>query len=94
MRSYEIAFLFKEGDDVEGVKERIKGYISKIGSEFVSDSDMGLRELAYPIHRNREKFNRAFYYFVKARLNPELIPEMERSFKFDESIIRYLILAE
>lgn len=94
MRNYEIAFLFKEGEDFESVKERVKGYISKNKSEFVIDSDMGLRDLAYPIHRNRETFHKAFYYFVKAKLNPELISDMEKSFKFDESIIRYLILSE
>ncbi len=94
MRSYEIAFLFKEGEDLEELKERVKTYISKAQSEFISDSDMGFRDLAYPIHRNREKFNRAFYYFVKARLNPNLLPEVEKAFKFDESIIRYLILVE
>ncbi|MCX7821319.1 MAG: 30S ribosomal protein S6 [Brevinematales bacterium] len=94
MRSYEITFLFREGENFSDLKDRVKSYITKFGNKFVSDSELGLRDLAYPIHKNRETFHKAFYYFVKAEMKPEVISEMEKSFKFDESIIRYMILVE
>ncbi len=94
MRSYEIAFLFREGENFSELKEKVKTYLSKFKGNFVSDSELGLRELAYPIHKNRETFHKAFYYFMKAEIDPKNIPEMEKNFKFDESIIRYMILVE
>jgi len=94
MRSYEIAFLFKEGENFDDLKSRVKEYLTKAKGEFAGDSELGLRELAYPIHRNRETFHKGYYYFLKANLNQNHIPDIERLFKFDESIIRYMILVE
>lgn len=94
VRQYEVAFLIKEGDIAKTVVERIKTYFSKINATITGESDMGTRQLAYPIRRNRVDFTRAFYYFVKADMETTVINELERQSKFDEEIIRYQILVE
>jgi ribosomal protein S6 len=93
-RNYEVAFLLKEGELAKVAVERIKEYFSKAKASILSENDMGTRQLAYPIHRNRENFSRAFYYFVKAEMSPDSIIKLEKQIKFDEEIIRHMVLAE
>jgi ribosomal protein S6 len=93
-RKYEIAFLLREGDPGEQAIGRIKENLEKHKSSVVKDDKMGLRDLAYEIRKKREKFHRAMYYFVKADAQIESLPEIERIFKLDEDIIRYMILVE
>lgn len=94
VRNYEIAFLIKEGDVAKSVVERVKGYFSKIKASIQNENDMGTRQLAYPIRRNREDFSRAFYYFVKAEMDTQSITDLERQIKFDEDIIRHMVTVE
>lgn len=93
-RNYEIAFLLREGEPVAETKVRIKEYLDKIKATIVKDDDMGTRELAYIILKNREKFKRAYYYFVYAEAEQTQLPVFETSLKYDTDVIRYMILAE
>lgn len=94
VRNYEIAFLIKEGDIAKSVVERIKEALGKSKATVTGENDMGNRALAYVIRKNRQDFHRAFYYFVKTQADTTSIPEFERLIKFDEDIIRYMILVE
>jgi small subunit ribosomal protein S6 len=94
VRNYELAFLIKEGEAAATVIERLKGYLTKIKATVVNENEMGIRQLAYTIRKNREDFTRAFYYFVKTEMKTDSIPALERHFKFDEGLIRYMILVE
>ncbi|NPV01456.1 MAG: 30S ribosomal protein S6 [Brevinematales bacterium] len=93
-RKYEIAFLLREGESAENAIVRIKDNLDKHQSAVTKEDKMGLRDLAYEIRKKREKFHRAMYYFVKADARIESLPEIERIFKLDEDIIRYMILLE
>ncbi len=93
-RSYEIAYLLKEGGTADATKKRIREYLEKNSVAFSSDSDMGTRKLAYEIFKNRETITRAFYYFTKVEADPKSLPELERLLKYDEDIIRYMINRE
>lgn len=93
-RNYEIAFVLKEGEVAKSTIERIKENLSKVNAVIQSEDKMGDRDLAYIIKRNREKFTRAFYYFVKIEIPIMGISEFERLIKYDEGIIRYLLLKE
>ena len=53
-----------------------------------------LQEHLDDIHRNREDFHRAFYYFVKAEMEPTSILDLEHQIKFDEDIIRHMVVVE
>lgn len=92
-RNYEVAFLLKEGEVAKQAAERIKDYLSKAKGNVVKEGDLGTRQLAYVIHRNREDFHKAFYYILQMEIDTESIQKFERQLKFDEDIIRYMILA-
>lgn len=94
VRKYEVTFLLKEGEIAKAAAERIKEYFAKAKATVTGEHDMGTRQLAYQIHRNREDFSRAFYYFIKADMNPQSIAAVEKKFKFDEDIIRYMVVVE
>ncbi|MGL4393679.1 MAG: 30S ribosomal protein S6 [Brevinema sp.] len=93
-RKYEIAFLLRESEHTVAM-ERIKAAVAKSGAELVSENDkMGVRELAYVIAKNREKFQRAFYYFVNVNATPEQLKGFEESIKYDQGIIRRMVVVE
>jgi small subunit ribosomal protein S6 len=92
IRKYEITFLIKEGEIVKATVERIREYFKKLKAGIVNESDMGTRQLAYPIHRNREDFRRAYYHIATIEMDTKKIPEFERLIKFDEDIIRHMLL--
>lgn len=94
VRNYEIGFLLREGQEIENTVTRIKEYLERVNASMLSEESMGIRNLAYEIRKNREKFHKAFYYFVKAKTDPASLPELERLLKFDDSVIRYMILRE
>jgi small subunit ribosomal protein S6 len=92
IRKYEIAFLIKEGEISKTTVERIREYFKKLKAVIANESDMGTRQLAYPIHRNREDFKKAYYHIAKVEMDTKNIPEFERLMKFDEDIIRHMLL--
>lgn len=93
-RKYEIAFLLRESEYTAAV-ERIKSALEKVSAGLQSeDTKMGVRELAYILIKNREKFRRAFYYFVKIEATPEQIRNFEQETKYDQGILRHMIVAE
>ncbi len=93
-RKYEMAFLLREGEASHAASDRIKAYLKKIDAPVVKESDMGNRELAYEIRKNREKFHRAFYYIVNTETDSARVVDFEASLKYDADIIRYMIFAE
>lgn len=91
-RNYEAAFLLKEGEAAKAAAERIKEYLSKVKATVVKEGDLGTRQLAYVIHRNREDFHKAFYYILNVDMDTDAVLKFEKQLKFDEDIIRYMIL--
>lgn len=94
VRNYEVAFLLREGDAIKGAIERIKEYFGGIEASIEKDSDMGTRELAYEIIKNREKFKKAFYYFANVKAETTSLPDFETKLKYDTDVIRYMIVRE
>ncbi|MGL4366713.1 MAG: 30S ribosomal protein S6 [Brevinemataceae bacterium] len=93
-KQYEVAFLLRESEHVAAM-ERIKAAVSKVEAEVVAENTkMGVRELAYVIAKNREKFQRAFYYFINIQATPEQITGFEELIKYDQGIIRRLVNLE
>lgn len=93
-RKYEIAFLIRESEHVV-VVERVKTALNTASAEIVSENDkMGVRELAYVIAKNREKFHRAFYYFVNIDASPAQLNAFEEAIKYDQGIIRHMVVSE
>ncbi len=90
MRHYEIVFLVHpdQSDQVPGMIERYKSEIEKSGGKIHRLEDWGRRQLAYPI----EKIHKAHYVLMNVEAEQEVIDSIENNFRFNDAVIRNLIL--
>ena len=90
MRHYEIVFLVHpdQSDQVPGMIERYKSEIEKSGGKIHRLEDWGRRQLAYPI----EKIHKAHYGLMNVEAEKEVIDSIENNFRFNDAVIRNLIL--
>jgi small subunit ribosomal protein S6 len=91
MSLYEIMFLINPdiGDD-ENVKiiSRLKNTLGKFKGDLIRLDDMGLRSLSYKI----EKKSRGHYFLAYVEGPGSLVAELERIFRLDENILRFVIV--
>jgi small subunit ribosomal protein S6 len=91
IRHYETMFIVKTTLTEEEIKNQIdtvKANIEKNGGTIVSVDDMGNRELAYEIEKNR----RGYYYVIYFQAPSESIIELERNYRVNESILKFMFL--
>ena len=90
MRNYEIVFLVHpdQTDQVPGMIERYKGEIEKSGGKIHRLENWGRRQLAYPI----QKVHKATYVLMNVEADQEVIDSIENNFRFNDAIIRNLII--
>ena len=91
IRHYETMFIVKPTLTEEETQAQIalvKSNIEKVGGEVVVCDDMGTRQLAYEI----EKHKRGYYYVVYFTAPSEGIKELERNYRVNESIIRFIFI--
>ncbi|URA10765.1 30S ribosomal protein S6 [Thermospira aquatica] len=93
-RTYEMAFLLKEGEASVQAQSRIKDYVKRFNGVVVTESNMGLRDLAYVIHKKRQKFLRAFYYFLDVEMETSQVDAFEKLVHYDEDVIRHMVLVK
>ncbi|MCX7996477.1 MAG: 30S ribosomal protein S6 [Patescibacteria group bacterium] len=86
MKSYELTVLVRNEGDIEPVKKIVAGY----KGEIVEETKWGKRELAYPIKKETE----AFYFTYQLKLDPGIIADFKKKMNYEESIVRYLLLAK
>lgn len=89
MREYETAFIVQPEISDEGCQElctRLDGILEKNGAVRLMLEDWGKRKLAYEI----QKFQKGQYYFLSYVDDGTVVPEIERSLRLDESVLRYL----
>jgi small subunit ribosomal protein S6 len=67
---------------------KVKADIEKNGGEIVACDDMGTKELAYEIEKNK----RGYYYVVYFKAPTESIAELERNYNTNESILRHMFI--
>lgn len=90
MKHYEIVFLVHP-DQSEQVPQMIDKYINivKNGSGFVHRiEDWGRRQLSYPI----SKVHKAHYVLMNIECTIDVLREIENSFRFNDAVLRNLIL--
>lgn len=77
---------------VEGeIKTKIdffKEVITKNGGEIETCLDMGMRNLAYEIKKNK----RGYYFVIYFKAQPSLILELERNYRINEEILRFIVI--
>jgi small subunit ribosomal protein S6 len=89
LREYEFTFVIQPEITDEGIAaicERFEGILAKSGGEKLFYEDWGRRRLAYDI-RNFQKGHYQVLHFLS---NGAVIPEIERSARLDDSILRFL----
>ncbi len=91
LKHYETMFILKPTlteEETVAQFESIKAMIEKNGGEIAVCDDMGTRELAYEI----EKCKRGHYYVIYFRGNPSGIAEIERNYRNNENLIRFIFI--
>lgn len=91
MRHYEVVFLVHpdQSDQVPNMVERYRGMIESDGGVIHRFEDWGRRQLAYPIH----KLQKAHYILMNIECTQKALDELEDAFRFNDSVIRNLILS-
>ena len=94
MRKYEIMYILKADLD-EAARGEVMNKLANIitsngGKVNKTDETMGLRELAYPI--NKEK--KGYYVVLKVEMGNEAISEFNRLVHIDNSVLRHLIVVD
>jgi len=91
MRSYETLFVINPELDEERIKAVIEKYTNLLkeqGAEVVSVDEWGRRRLAYEIKKYRE----GYYVLINFDAEPEALKELERIFRIDADILRFIIV--
>ena len=88
---YESAALINaalEDEQIQSIISRIKEIITTSNGEIKDIEDWGRRRLAYPIKKSKI----GYYFIIRFLANPEIISSLERFYKLDENIIRFLTI--
>ena len=90
MRHYEIVFLVHpdQSDQTSSILSKLDKLVKDTGGTVHRIENIGNRKLAYPI---QDQF-KASYGLINIECNQEAVEEIKNSFKFNDSIIRNLIL--
>tara|TARA_Y100001970_G_scaffold290274_1_gene423363 strand:- start:15823 stop:16230 length:408 start_codon:yes stop_codon:yes gene_type:complete len=90
MRHYEIVFLVHpdQSDQTSSILTKLSSIVSDSGGKVHRSENIGNRKLAYPIS---DQF-KASYGLINIECNQQALDEIKNSFKFNDSIIRNLVL--
>ncbi|AZT82987.1 30S ribosomal protein S6 [Marinobacter sp. NP-4(2019)] len=90
MRHYEIVFMVHpdQSEQVPAMIERYTNVITEDGGKVHRLEDWGRRHLAYPIN----KIHKAHYVLMNAECSQAAMDELTHNFRFNDAIIRDLIL--
>ena len=90
MNQYEALYIIVPEIDEETTKatiEKFKGIVESNAGEVVSVDEWGKRRLAYAIDYKTE----GYYVLMSFNSAPEFPADLERNFKNDERIMRYMV---
>jgi small subunit ribosomal protein S6 len=89
MKVYETTVVFDPGLEEARINEevdRLSQSIGQAGGEVLEVQRWGKRKLAYMIRKRRD----GAYVHLKHKSPPDHISEMDRRFRLNESVLRYL----
>lgn len=91
MNKYEVLYILQAEQDEEAIAAQIAKYGSLItdnGGTVDEINQWGKRRLAYPInHRND-----GYYVLMNFSAEPGFTTELERNFRNDENVMRFIVL--
>ncbi|MFP3019117.1 MAG: 30S ribosomal protein S6 [Arsenophonus sp.] len=90
MRHYEIIFMIHpdQSEQVPGMIDRYSGFITEAKGKIHRLEDWGRRQLAYSIN----KLHKAYYVLMNVEAPKEKIDELERNFRFNDAVVRSMII--
>ena len=91
MKHYETMFIIKPTLVEEEIKAKIdffKDIITKNGGVIETCLDMGMRNLAYEIKKNK----RGYYFVIYFKAPTSLIAELERNYRTNEEVLRFIVI--
>ena len=91
MYNYEIALIIRPEVEEEGqaaLIERLGELLTSEGGEVADVETWGRRRLAYPIRKIQE----GFYYFIHGQFSASVLPELERTIKLNEDVLRHMVI--
>ncbi|MBN1583342.1 MAG: 30S ribosomal protein S6 [Anaerolineae bacterium] len=91
MNSYEVALIVRpevEEDAQKELIERLSQILSAEGGQVENVESWGRRRLAYPINKVTE----GYYYFIQGRFSTTVLPEIDRTIKLSEGVLRHMVI--
>jgi small subunit ribosomal protein S6 len=91
MRHYEIVFIVHpdQSEQVPAMVERYRTMVTGRAGRVHRLEDWGRRQMAYPI----QKMHKAHYVLMNIECDQETLTELEHAFKFNDAVLRHLIVA-
>ncbi len=91
MRHYEVVFIVHpdQSEQVPAMIERYRTMVTAKAGKIHRLEDWGRRQLAFPI----AKVHKAHYVLMNIECGSETLGELEHAFKFNDAVLRHLIVA-
>ena len=89
--SYEVALILRpevEDEGQEAIIERLSEILTSQGGQVENVEKWDRRRLAHPIN----KVNEGIYYFIQGQFPTSVLPELDRTIKLTEDILRYMVV--
>lgn len=92
MRHYEVVFLVHpdQSEQVPAMIDRYRQMIEAQSGTIHRLEDWGRRQLAYPIN----KVHKAHYVLMNVECGSETLQELESAFRFNDAVMRNLIISQ
>src|SRR3989338_655786 len=91
MNAYETIFIVKSSlvdEEIAKVMEKIKGVVLRGGGEVAVMENWGKKKLAYEVRKEKK----GAYIIAHFKGTGATVSEMERNYRLDESIIKFITL--
>lgn len=91
MKLYETVFVVNPEiplKDAQEISEKYQELIKNNSGEVTEAQAWGKLKLAYEV----KGFKEGLYFMVRFNSTPELLPELEQKYKYDENVIRHAIV--
>lgn len=92
MRDYELIVIIQpelEDTAIQGVIEKIQGWVNESGGSVAKIDNWGKRRMAYAINKQRD----GYYSLLEVKMPPAFTSELERNLRFLEPIMRFSLIS-
>lgn len=89
LKLYETVFVLTpvlNNEQTAHTVQKFKDFLANVSADIVYEKEIGLQKLAYPIQHKTT----GFYQLFEFRAMPSVLIELERAYRQDESVMRFL----